>query len=38
MKSVEDFLGTLSGIEGTSVTEGTSSSPAKPLKRKQVIV
>lgn len=38
MKTIGDFLGTFSGIEGTPETEGTSSSPAKPLERKQVMV
>ena len=38
MSAVGDFLGTFSGIEGTPGIEGTSSSPPKRLKRKQVVV
>ena len=38
MNNVGDFFGTFSGIEGTQGIEGTSSSPVKALKRKQVVV
>jgi hypothetical protein len=38
MCAVGDFLGTFSGIKGTPGIEGTSSSGAKRLKRKQVVV
>jgi hypothetical protein len=38
MNTVGDFLGTFSGIRGLEGLQGTESLPAKPLKRKQVMV
>jgi hypothetical protein len=38
MNTVGDFLGTFSGIAGTPGIKGTTSSSAKRLKRKQVVV
>ena len=38
MNAVGDFLGTFVGIEGTPGIKGTTPSPPKRLKRKQVVV
>jgi hypothetical protein len=38
MNAIGDFLGTFSGIEGTPGMKGTTASPAKRLKRKQVVL